>query len=44
MQIGVDSFGAVISDAARGLTISPVQRMDNLLDEIILAEQVDLDV
>ncbi len=44
MQIGVDSFGAVISDPATGLTISPAQRMDNLLDEIILAEQVGLDV
>ena len=44
MQIGVDSFGAVISDPATGLTINPVQRMDNLLDEIILAEQVGLDV
>jgi len=44
MQIGVDSFGAVISDPATGLSISPVQRMDNLLDEIILAEQVGLDV
>src|SRR6266704_441066 len=44
MQIGVDSFGAVISDPAIGLTISALQRMDNLLDEIILAEQVGLDV
>jgi probable LLM family oxidoreductase len=44
MQIGVDSFGAVISDPATGLTISPVQRINNLLDEIILAEQVSLDV
>jgi len=44
MQIGVDSFGAVISDPATGLTISPVQRMDNLLDEITLAEQAGLDV
>jgi probable LLM family oxidoreductase len=44
MQIGVDSFGAVISDPATGLTISPVQRMDHLLDEIILAERVGLDV
>jgi probable LLM family oxidoreductase len=44
MQIGVDSFGAVISDPAAGLTISPVQRMDNLLDEIVLADQVGLDV
>src|SRR6202162_3178328 len=44
MQIGVDSFGAVISDPATGLTVSPLQRLDNLLDEIVLAEQVGLDV
>ena len=44
MQIGVDSFGAVISDPATGLTISPVQRMQNLLEEIERADQVDLDV
>jgi probable LLM family oxidoreductase len=44
MQIGVDSFGAVISDPATGLTVSALQRMDNLLDEIILADQVGLDV
>jgi probable LLM family oxidoreductase len=44
MQIGVDSFGAVISDPATGLTISPVQRMQNLLEEIQRADQVGLDV
>src|ERR1700739_3105298 len=44
MQIGVDSFGAVISDPAAGLTVSARQRMDNLLDEIVLADQVGLDV
>src|ERR1700681_4694700 len=44
MQIGVDSFGAVISDPATGLTFSPVQRMQNLLGEIELADQVGLDV
>jgi alkanesulfonate monooxygenase SsuD/methylene tetrahydromethanopterin reductase-like flavin-dependent oxidoreductase (luciferase family) len=44
MQIGVDSFGAVISDSATGLTVSARQRMDNLLDEIVLADQVGLDV
>src|SRR2546430_17664567 len=43
MQIGVDSFGAVISDPTTGLTVSALQGMDNLLDEIILAEQVGLD-
>jgi len=35
MQIGVDSFGAVISDQATGLTVSALQRMDNLLDDFI---------
>jgi probable LLM family oxidoreductase len=44
MQIGVDSFGAVISDPATGLTVSALQRMDNLLDELVLADQVGLDV
>src|ERR1700756_5355602 len=44
MEIGVDSFGAVFSDPATGLTVSALQRMDNLLDEIVLADQVGLDV
>src|ERR1700719_5296471 len=44
MQIGIDSFGAVISDPATGITLSPVQRMQNLLEEIVLADQVGLDV
>src|SRR5271169_2160265 len=44
MQIGIDSFGAVISDPASGLTLSPVERMRNLLEEIELADQVGLDV
>ncbi|MGC2402338.1 MAG: LLM class flavin-dependent oxidoreductase, partial [Acidobacteriaceae bacterium] len=45
MQIGVDSFGAVISsEPATGLALSPAQRMENLLDEIELADQVGLDV
>src|SRR6204780_4762972 len=44
MQIGVASFGAVVSDPAAGLTVSALQRMDNLLEEIVLADQVGLDV
>src|SRR5262249_30952446 len=44
MQIGVDSFGAVISDPATRVRLSPAQRMDNLLEEIVLADQVNLDV
>jgi len=44
MQIGVDSFGAVISDPATGISLSAVQRMQNLVEEIVLADQVGLDV
>lgn len=44
MEIGVDSFGAVISDPAMGITLSPVQRLDNLLEEIVLGDEVGLDV
>jgi probable LLM family oxidoreductase len=44
VQIGVDSFGAVISDPATGLSVSSVQRMQNLLEEIVLADEVGLDV
>jgi len=44
MQIGIDSFGAVISDPGTGLNLSPVQRMQNLLEEIELADHVGLDV
>ncbi len=34
MQIGIDSFAAAISDPATGLTLSPVERMHHLLEEI----------
>src|SRR5580658_6472810 len=44
MEIGIDSFGAVVSDPATGLTLSAVQRTHNLLDEITLADKVGLDV
>ena len=44
MQIGVDSFGAVISDRTTEITLRPVQRMQNLLEEIVLADRVGLDV
>jgi hypothetical protein len=39
MQIGIDSFAAAISDPATGLTLSPVERMHHLLEEIALAGQ-----
>src|ERR1700727_2855192 len=44
MQIGIDSFAAAISDPATGLTLTPVERMQHLLQEIELADQVGLDV
>ena len=44
MEIGIDSFGAVISDPATGLPLSAVQRTQNLLEEIALADKVGLDV
>jgi len=44
MQIGIDSFAAAISDPATGLILSPVDRMQHLLEEIKLADQVGLDV
>jgi len=44
MQIGIDSFAAAISDPDTGLTLSPVERMHHLLEEIELADRVGLDV
>src|SRR5438477_92145 len=44
MQIGIDSFAAAISDPATGLTLSPMERMHHLLEEIELADKVGLDV
>lgn len=44
MQIGVDSFAAAIPDPVTGLSLKPVERMQNLLEEIQLADLVGLDV
>jgi len=44
MQIGVDSFAAAISDPASGITLKPVELMQQLLEDIELADQVGLDV
>jgi len=44
MQIGVDSFAASISDPVTGRTLTPVQRMQDLLEEIELADKSGLDV
>ena len=44
MQIGIDSFAASMSDPVTGVTLRPVERMQHLLEEIELADQVGLDV
>src|ERR1700731_5136014 len=44
MQIGIDSFAAAISDPVTGLTLSPVERMHHLFEEIELADRAGLDV
>jgi probable LLM family oxidoreductase len=44
MQIGIDSFAAAVSDPATGITISPADRLRNLLEEITVADQLGLDV
>jgi len=44
MQIGIDSFAAAIPDPETGLSIPPTERLNNLLEEIELADQVGLDV
>jgi probable LLM family oxidoreductase len=44
MQIGIDSFAAAISDPVSGATLTPAERLSHLLDEMVLADQVGLDV
>lgn len=44
MQIGVDSFAAAISDPMTGALLTPVERMQHLLEEMELADRVGLDV
>jgi len=43
MDIGIDSFAAVVSDPKTGKTLSPAERVRNLIEEIELADQVGLD-
>jgi probable LLM family oxidoreductase len=44
VQIGIDSFAASIPDPITREVIAPVDRMATLLDEMVLADQVGLDV
>jgi probable LLM family oxidoreductase len=44
MQIGIDSFAAILPDPATGRPPSATDRMADLLDEIEVADRVGLDV
>jgi probable LLM family oxidoreductase len=44
MEIGIYTFADIGTDAATGKTITPHQRMQNLMEEAELADQVGLDV
>ncbi len=44
MQIGIDSFVAHAPDPVTGASLTPAERISNLLDEIALADRVGIDV
>jgi len=44
MEIGVSTFGELTPDPRTGRTVSPAQRMRDVVEEAVLAEQVGLDV
>jgi len=44
MELGISSFAELTPDPMTGKTISPYQRMTDLMEEIELADQVGLDV
>ncbi|MEA2227077.1 MAG: hypothetical protein QOF04_707, partial [Solirubrobacteraceae bacterium] len=44
MELGIYTFAEVTPDPSTGLTISPAERLRDLIEEIELADQVGLDV
>ncbi|MCA1457083.1 LLM class flavin-dependent oxidoreductase [Bradyrhizobium sp. BRP22] len=44
MEIGIDSFAAVLPDPVTGKPPSPTERVANLLEEVEVADRVGLDV
>ena len=44
MEIGLYTFGDVGADPVAGHRIDPAERLRNLVEEIVLADQVGLDV
>src|SRR5947208_14454767 len=43
IQIGIDSFVSAVADPATGLTMSPVERMRNLMEEVERSDSVGLE-
>jgi probable LLM family oxidoreductase len=44
MEIGIDSFAAILPDPATGKVSRPADRLANLIEEVVVADQVGLDV
>ena len=44
MELGIYTFAELAADPATGASVSPHQRMRDLLEEITFAEEVGLDV
>ena len=44
MEIGIDSFAAILPDPATGRVPPPAERLANLLEEVEVADRVGLDV
>ncbi|QLG13150.1 LLM class flavin-dependent oxidoreductase (plasmid) [Deinococcus sp. D7000] len=44
MQIGIDSFAAVVSDPRTGQTLAATDRLNNLIEEIETADRAGIDV
>ena len=42
MHLGIDSFVAAVTDPATERPVGPVERMEHLLEEIALADEVGL--
>ncbi len=44
MELGISTFAEITPDPQTGKTVSPQQRMKDLMEEIVLADQLGLDV
>jgi len=44
MEIGIDSFVENTPDPVKGVAVSPAERVHDLLEEVVLADQAGLDV